>query len=42
MNIFAQSIKRLYDTGKLTVQEVQKRLTKKQITQKEYDEIVKE
>ena len=42
MSIFAQSIKRLYDSGKLTIQEVQKRLTKKQITQKEYDEIIKD
>ncbi len=42
MSIFAQSIKRLYDAGKLTRQEVQKRLTKKQITQQEFDAIIKD
>lgn len=42
MTIFAQSIKRLYDAGKLTAQEVQARYNKRQITEKEYLEIVED
>lgn len=42
MTIFAQSIKRLYDTGKLTAQEVRARFEKGQITEKEYLEIVED
>lgn len=42
MTIFAQSIKRLYDAGKLTAQEVRARYDKGQITEKEYLEIVED
>ncbi len=42
MTIFAQSLKRLYDAGRITIQEIQARLQKGQITEKEYSEIISE
>lgn len=40
MTSVAESIKRLYDAGKLTVEQLAVRVTKGTITQAEYDEIV--
>lgn len=41
-SMFVQSLKRLYDAGRITIQEVQERLKKNQITEKEYSEIISE
>ncbi|MEI8127974.1 MAG: XkdX family protein [bacterium] len=40
MSTVAESIKRLYDAGKLTAEQLAARVTKGTITQAEYDEIV--
>ena len=40
MRTIAESIKRLYETGKLTADQVSERLTKGTITQAEYEEII--
>lgn len=42
MTTFAQSLKRLYDAGRLTIQEIKKRLEKGQITESEFHEIIGE
>ena len=39
-SLFVQSLKRLYNAGRITIQEVQERLTKGQISEKEYSEII--
>jgi len=40
MRQIAESIKRLYDTGKLTAEQVAERVTKGTLTQAEYEEII--
>lgn len=40
MRILVESLKRLYEAGRLTLAQIQERLTKGTITQEEYDYIV--
>lgn len=42
MRILVESLKRLYKTGRLTLEQIQARLEKGTITQEEYDYIVEE
>lgn len=39
MSVYAQSLKRLYEAGKLTVEQVNAQFEKGRITKKEYAEI---
>lgn len=40
MRTLVESLKRLYDAGRLTLEQIQERLEKGTITQEEYDYIV--